>query len=93
MSRVTTKVCETFVNQNSFEGMAEENELQFRSHRTRTPNLNHRHLRICKWESSHLQVSQTDLPCRLVGMSLNAEFQFGVFWSLSILAISSQAQL
>lgn len=85
-SRVTTKVCETSVNQNSFEGMTEENELQFRSHRTRTPNPNHRHLRICNWESSYFQVSQTDLPCRLVGMSLNAQLQLGIFWSLSILS-------
>lgn len=57
-------------------GIAEGNELQFRSHRTRTPNLNHRHLRICNWESSYFQVSQTDLPCRLLNMSFNAELQF-----------------
>lgn len=54
--------------------MTEENELQSRSHRIRTPNPNHPHLRICNWESSYLQVSQTDQPCRLVRMRLNASF-------------------
>lgn len=65
--------------------MAEGNELQSRFHRTRTPNLNHRHLRIYSWESSYLQVSQNDLPYRLVSMCFNAELQFGVFWGLRIL--------
>lgn len=53
--------------------MTEENEPQSRSHRTRTPNLNHHHLQIYSWENSYLQVSQNDLPYRLVSMFFNAE--------------------